>query len=110
MWHGMLRYTCLFCVFKRNAITDNLSKLSVESDMRVKRLLQEKADLVETNEKLVKQLEELKDAIQHTKSGLRFLTAPEKGNYLIIIVMYCYVRVDAYHQGRYDDVVTSHFI
>jgi len=61
---------------ERDAMEDLLSKLRAECNMKVKR---EKAELIETNEKQVKQLEELKDAIQHTKSGLRFLTAPEKG-------------------------------
>jgi len=47
--------------------------------VKVKQIEREKAELSEINEKQVKQLEELKDAIQHTKSGLRFIIAPEKG-------------------------------
>jgi len=47
--------------------------------MKVKQMEREKTKLIESNEKRVKQLDQLKDAIQHTKSGLRFFAAPEKG-------------------------------
>jgi len=68
---------------ERDALKDELlqltAKLKAECDMEVKQLQQEKTELIETKEKKVNQLEQLKDTIQVTKSGLRFLTAPEQG-------------------------------
>jgi len=64
---------------ERDAIKEQLSKLKAECDVKVKQIEREKTELIETNQKQVKQLEVLNDIIQHTKSGLRFITAPEQG-------------------------------
>jgi len=95
-------------VLKRDAIKDQLSKLKAECDMEVKQLQREKKELIETNKEKAK-LEELKDVIQRTKSGLRFPRAPEKGNYLIIIVIIMYV-LTLIIKVVYDDVVISHLV
>jgi len=61
---------------ERDAIKDELLRLTAEYDVKLKKL----EKIIETNEERVKQLEQLKDAIQLTKSGLRFIAAPELGN------------------------------
>jgi len=74
---------------ERDAVKDELFQLTAKYEVKLMKLVKEVIDTKAERDNAiqqqassnikVEQLEELKDAIQHTKSGLRFAAAPEKG-------------------------------
>jgi len=78
---------------ERDAIKEQLFNLKTKCDTVVTQLQQEKTELIETNKKQVKQLEELKDAIQPTKSGLEFATEKCKSDDVMILSWWLAVNI-----------------